>query len=127
MPPTKVEIKENPLLWCKWNPNFKGTYPELIVFHGVIDPIVNNNNANELIKQYINIRNTDYVEDEHFEKFRNNEDVELTIYKNSLQQEVVHNIWVRGMENAIALDTGNCNTQGGKTGIFSYDKDFNST
>jgi hypothetical protein len=31
------------------------------------------------------------------------------------------------MENAIALDTGNCNTQGGKTGIFSYDKDFNST
>ncbi len=111
----------------KENPNFKGTYPELIVFHGGLDPVVNNNNANQLIKQWVNIHNTDYVEDEHFEKFRNNEDVELTIYKNKKQQEVVRYFRVRGMGHAIAVDTGHCTTQGGKTGIFSYDKDFHST
>lgn len=111
----------------KENPHFKGTYPELIVFHGGLDPIVNSNNANQLIKQWVDIHHTDYVEDVHFEKFRNNEDVELTIYKNRQQQEVVRYFRVRGMGHAIAVDTGNCSTQGGKTGMFSYDKDFHST
>lgn len=111
----------------KENPHFKGTYPELIVFHGGLDPIVNSNNANQLIKQWVDIHHTDYVEDVHFEKFRNNEDVELTIYKNNMQQEVVRYFRVRGMGHAIAVDTGNCSTQGGKTGMFSYDKDFHST
>jgi len=111
----------------KENPNYKGSYPELIVFHGGLDPVVNSNNANQLIKQWVNIHQTDYVEDEHFEKFRNNEDVELTIYKNKQQQEIVRYYRVRGMGHAIAIDTGDCRTQGGKTGMFSFDKNFHST
>ena len=111
----------------KENPNFKGAYPELIVFHGGLDPVVNSNNANQLIKQWVNLHHTDYFEDEHFERFRNNEDIELTVYKNKIQQEVVRYFRVRNMGHAIAVDTGNCSTQGGKTGIFSFDKNFHST
>jgi poly(hydroxyalkanoate) depolymerase family esterase len=111
----------------KQNPNYKGNYPELAVFHGGIDPVVSTNNANQLIKQWVDIHHTDYEPDEHFERFRNNADVELTIYKNSKNEEVVRYFRVRGMGHAIALDTGDCRTQGGKTGIFSYDKDFHST
>lgn len=109
------------------NPKFKGSYPELVVFHGGIDPVVSTNNANQLIKQWVDIHKTDYEEDEHFENFRNNNDVELTIYKNKQQQEVVRYYRIRGIGHALSIDTGNCSTQGGKTGIFSIDKDFHST
>lgn len=109
------------------NPNYKGTYPELLIFHGGMDPVVSSNNANQLIKQWVNINETDYKEDEHYERFKNNEDVELTIYKNAQQKNIVHYFRIRGLGHAIAVDTGNCDTQGGKTGLFSVDKDFHST
>ena len=109
------------------NPNYKGSYPKLVVFHGGIDPVVSTNNANQLIKQWVDIHKTDYEEDEHFENFRNNNDVELTIYKNKQQQEIVRYYKIRGIGHALPIDTGNCSTQGGKTGIFSIDKDFHST
>ena len=56
------------------NPNYIGTYPELVVFHGGIDPVVSTNNSNQLIKQWVNIHHTDYQEDEHYPYFRNNEE-----------------------------------------------------
>lgn len=109
------------------NPNFKGTYPELAVFHGNLDPVVSINNANQLIKQWVNVHHTDYNEDLHFERFRNNEDIELTIYQNQKKEDVVLYYRIRGIGHALAIDTGNCDTQGGKKGLFSVDKDFNST
>jgi feruloyl esterase len=109
------------------NPNYKGSYPELLIFHGAMDPVVSSNNANQLIKQWVNINETDYREDEHYEHFNNNEDVELTIYKNAKKENIVHYFRIRDLGHAIAIDTGNCDTQGGKTGLFSKDKDFHST
>ena len=111
----------------KQNPNYKGSYPEIVIFHGGLDPVVSTNNSNQLIKQWVDIHHTDYIEDEHFENFKNNDDIELTIYKNKKQQEVVRYYRIRRMGHAIAIDTGNCAMQGGKTGLFSYDKDFHST
>lgn len=111
----------------KQNPNYKGKYPELLIFHGGIDPVVSSNNANQLIKQWVNVHHSDYEEDDHFEYYHNNEDVELTIYKNNQHQDIVHYYRIRGMGHAVPLDTGNCDTQEGKTGMFAVDKDFNST
>jgi poly(hydroxyalkanoate) depolymerase family esterase len=111
----------------KQNKNYKGSYPELAVFHGNLDPIVNINNANQIIKQWVNIHQTDYIEDEYYAQFNNNEHVELTIYKNKAKQDVVHYYKVSGVGHAVVLDTGSCDTQGGKTGMFSVDKNFNST
>lgn len=109
------------------NPGYKGSYPELVVFHGGLDPVVSTNNANQLIKQWVNIHNTDYQEDEYYPYFRNNDDIELSIYKNKQQQEVVRYYRVRGMGHAVAIDTGDCDVQGGKRGLFAVDKDFHST
>ncbi len=111
----------------KQNPHYNGKYPELIVFHGGIDPIVSSNNANQLIKQWVNIHNTDYEEDEHFAQFNNNEDVELTIYKDKSGKDVVHYFRIKGMGHAVSLDTGACSKQGGKTGMFAIDNNFHST
>ena len=109
------------------NPNFKGTYPELMVVHGGADPVVSTNNSNQLIKQWVNIHQCDYIEDEHYEHYRNNNDIELTIYKNKQDKAVVTYYRIKGMGHALPIDTGNCDTQGGKTGMFSVDKDFHST
>ena len=111
----------------KENPNYKGKYPELIVFHGGIDPVVSTNNSNQLIKQWTNIHNADYEEDEHYERFRNDEDIECTIYKNNQQEEIVRYYRIRGIGHALPIDTGSCSTQGGKTGLFAINKGFHST
>ncbi len=109
------------------NPGYQGKYPELLIFHGGADPVVSTNNANQLIKQWINIHHTDYEPDEHYEQFRNNEDIELTIYKNAQQQNVVTYYRIKGMGHAVPLDTGSCDTQGGKTGMFAVNRHFHST
>jgi poly(hydroxyalkanoate) depolymerase family esterase len=111
----------------KENPNYKGKYPKLIVFHGGIDPVVSTNNSNQLIKQWTNIHNADYEEDEHYERFRNDEDIECTIYKNNQKEEIVRYYRIRGIGHALPIDTGSCSTQGGKTGLFAINKGFHST
>lgn len=109
------------------NPHYKGEYPELIVFHGNLDYVVNINNANQLIKQWTNIHQADYKEDEHYEEFMRNKDVELTVYKNTKQQDIVRYYKIKNMAHAVAIDTGSCSAQGGKTGMFAIDKNFHST
>jgi poly(hydroxyalkanoate) depolymerase family esterase len=109
------------------NPGYKGKYPELIVFHGGTDPVVSTNNSNQLIKQWVNIHNTDYEPDEREEQFKGNENVELTIYKDQSGHDVVTYYRIKGLGHAVPLDTGNCDNQGGKTGLFAVDKDFHST
>jgi poly(hydroxyalkanoate) depolymerase family esterase len=109
------------------NPNYKGKYPELAVFHGNLDYIVNINNANQLIKQWTNIHQSDYKIDEHYEEFMLNKDVELTIYKDANQQDIVKYYKIKNMAHAVAIDTGSCQNQGGKTGMFAVDKNFHST
>ncbi|MDF2447954.1 MAG: hypothetical protein K0R26_458 [Bacteroidota bacterium] len=109
------------------NPGYKGLYPELVIFHGGIDPVVSMNNANQLIKQWVNVHETDYEEDEHYARFGNHEDIELTIYKNKKQEEVVRYFRIKGIGHTLPLDTGTCSTQGGKTGMFAIQKKFHST
>ncbi|MCD6017087.1 MAG: esterase, depolymerase family [Bacteroidetes bacterium] len=109
------------------NPEYKGSYPELVIFHGGIDPVVSTNNANQLIKQWVNIHQTDYEEDGHYDRFKNDEDIELTVYKNKKQEEVVRYYRIKGIGHTLPIDTGSCPTQGGKTGMFALNKGFHST
>lgn len=124
-------VSKSPEDWGKLvkdqNPGFKGNYPELAVFHGSLDPVVSINNANQLIKQWVNIHSSDYEADEHFERFQNNEDVELSIYRNDQHKDIVYYYRIRNMGHALPVDTGFCDTQGGSTGLFSVDKNFHST
>lgn len=109
------------------NPNFKGTYPKLMIVHGGADPVVSTNNSNQLIKQWVNVHQTDYIEDEHYQHYKGNADIELTVYKNKQNEPVVTYYRIKGMGHALPIDTGNCDTQGGKLSMFSVDKNFHST
>ncbi len=124
-------ISKSPENWGdlirKQNPMFKGNYPKLAVVHGNKDIIVNPNNANQLIKQWINIHQTDYIEDEYFAQFKNYENIELSIYKNQNKEEVVRYYHIKDIGHTLPIDTGQCSSQGGKTGIFARDINFHST
>lgn len=109
------------------NPAYKGAYPELVVFHGGADPVVSTNNANQLIKQWVDLHHCDYEADEHEDRFKENEDVERSVYKDAGGHDVVTYYRIKGLGHAVALDTGNCPNQGGRTGLFAVDKDFHST
>lgn len=109
------------------NPGYRGRYPALLVFHGGVDPVVSSNNANQLIKQWTDIHHTDYEADEHQEQFKGHEDVEQSIYKDQHGRDVVTYYRIKGLGHAVALDTGHCPNQGGKTGLFAVNKNFHST
>lgn len=109
------------------NPGYRGAYPELIVFHGGADPVVSPNNANQLIKQWIDLHGTDYEPDTYDSRFKGNEEVERSVYTNREGKPVVTYFRIRGLGHAVALDTGHCANQGGRTGLFASDRDFHST
>ncbi len=109
------------------NPDYAGNYPEMVVFHGGADPVVSSNNANQLIKQWVNVHGTDYEPDRYEARFRGNEDVERTVYQDKTGRDVLTYYRIKGLGHAVALDTGRCANQGGKTGLFATDKDFHST
>lgn len=109
------------------NPNFKGSYPELVIFHGENDNTVSINNADQLITQWTNIHNFNAYKTEHYSNFKNNKNIELTTYKNNLQQEIVRYYKIHDIGHTLPIDTGKCNTQGGKTGMFAKNIGFHST
>ncbi len=111
----------------KQNPNYSGPYPELVVFHGDNDHIVNINNSDQLIKQWINIHHLNIENAERQKQFNNYGNVELTLYKNNQNHEIIRYYKLANIGHALPIDTGKCSTQGGKTGVFAINNEFHST
>lgn len=109
------------------NPSYTGPYPEVAVFHGSSDQVVNINNATEQVKQWTNVQGTDQTTDLTINTFAGNAYVTKNVYNNSTGQSVVETYIVTSFGHAIALDTGACFQQCGATGTYAYDINFNST
>ncbi len=125
---TKTNTPEN---WSQLiknqNPTYTGEYPELIIFHGDKDRVVNINNSRELVKQWTKLNGTDDVPDSTITSFDNNTDVELSVYKNQKNNPLIYFYKFYGIGHALPLDTGKCPRQGGHVEAFSLQKDFFST
>ena len=102
-------------------PSFSGTYPRMAIFHGTSDIIINENNAEETMKQYTNLHNTDQTADETINSFNGNADVRLKRYENSNGEVVIERYILDGMAHGIAVDPGSCDDRGGATGANAID------
>lgn len=109
------------------NPNYSGVFPDVAIFHGIQDLVVNVANATELIKQWTNVNNADQLADATFSGYLGNSVVEKTVYTDNQNNPVVEYFKFSDMGHAIALDTGACPRQGGETGYYSSQEDFHST
>ncbi len=110
------------------NPGFTGAYPDVAIFHGVTDAIVNTKNATELIKQWTDLNNADQIADNIDTLFQGDTAISQIIYRDSVNNEpVVYYYKIKGMGHGIAVDTGSCPRQGGATAAYALKAHFHST
>lgn len=111
------------------NPSYSGTFPNVAIFQGTSDITVNPVNANELVKQWTNVHNTDQTADSVNSAFNGNPGVVMKQYYDASGKTVVQTFTINSMQHGIAVDPGTCFQQGGTTGInsYSYDENFFSS
>ncbi len=109
------------------NLSYFGPHPRMIIYQGNNDWIVNKRNGVELMKQWTNVHGLSQIPDETISSYMGIKDIERNVYRDSLQHEAVIFYKVNALSHALLVDPGPCKYQGGKTGIFSKDKNYFST
>ena len=111
----------------KNNPGYTGKYPDIIIYQGNNDHIVNKRNGVELMEQWTNLHHIPSQPSETISPFLNNIDIERNVYHDSVNKDVVIFYRVNRLGHALLVNPGLCKTEGGMTGHFAIDKNFNST
>jgi len=96
-----------------------GPFPILSVFHGSMDPTVDDQNMTELVEQWTNIHGTDAVPDTDG-LFRGHPH---RIYTDGNGRPVVETYHIQGMLHAVSVDPGSGEDQGGTVGAHAEDHD----
>jgi poly(hydroxyalkanoate) depolymerase family esterase len=109
------------------NPGYTGSWPRMSLFHGTSDAVINDNNSNELMKQFTNLHGTDQTADRTVNSFNGVSSVQLKQYRDGSGKVVVEHYIISGMGHGIAVDPGSCFQQGGVAGTNSYDADIFSS
>lgn len=108
------------------NPDFSGSYPRLIISHGMKDPVVNVSNADELNKQWRGLLNLKDEADSLDYNFQDEE--RISRHSWTLDgDEVLIDYRIQDLGHRLLVDPGDALDQGGKTGMFGLDIDFHST
>lgn len=119
---------KTPLEWGKLvsNDSIEHSYPDLFVYHGTKDRIVNIKNSNELIDQWSYLHKIDALPDSSTTNYES-APLDRIAYTNSEGTEKIVFYKFYGMGHALPVDPGSGKLQGGKTSLFSRDVDFFST
>jgi len=124
----KGEIDQEPDQWeqlvIEQNPSYEGEYPDLVVFHGAEDPVVNRRNMLELAEQWMALHQIPNEEAQVDEAFDGNPDVIRRLYQRPDGKARVATFEVKKLGHALAVNPGTGPKQGGSTGRFSVDADF---
>lgn len=102
-------------------------FPKLIVIHGRSDQVVNIENSRQLILQWSAIHHLSGISIDTINDFQGHDDFVNFVYKDSIGNELISFLEVRYLGHELMVDPGEGEKQGGKTGLFSKDKDFFST
>lgn len=110
----------------KQNPDYKGEYPNIIIYQGNSDWIVNKRNGVELMKQWTNVKHISTTPSETITNFVNVGDIERNAYRDANNKEAVVFYKINKLSHALLIDPGTCAMQGGKKGFFSRDINYYS-
>lgn len=106
---------------------YSGPFPKAAIFHGNSDPVVNINNATELVKQWTNVNAADQTADATINNFSGNSLVTKSVYSDAQNKPVVEKYIISNFGHAVPLDTGSCYQQGGATATYAVEVNFYST
>jgi feruloyl esterase len=121
---SKEELVKNVV---EQNPTYKGPYPNLIVYQGLNDFVVNHKNAALLIEQWTGITRIDNIPDKTEKSFMNVADIKRMEYVDSLGIAVITFYEIDNLGHRILVKPGNKNDEGGETGTYGADRNFHST
>jgi feruloyl esterase len=121
---SKEELVKNVV---EQNPTYKGPYPNLIVYQGLNDFVVNHKNAALLIEQWTGITRIDNIPDKTEKSFMNVADIKRMEYADSLGIAVITFYEIDNLGHRILVKPGNKNDEGGETGTYGADRNFHST
>jgi feruloyl esterase len=121
---SKEELVKNVV---EQNPAYKGPYPNLIVYQGLNDFVVNHKNAALLIEQWTGITRIDNIPDKTEKSFMNVADIKRMEYVDSLGIAVITFYEIDNLGHRILVKPGNKNDEGGETGTYGADRNFHST
>jgi poly(hydroxyalkanoate) depolymerase family esterase len=102
--------------------DYPGPFPTLTVFHGDMDPTVDDQNMIELVEQWTSIHDADLMPDED-DLFRGHTH---RIYHDNSGRPVVETYHIKGMLHAVSVDPGSAEDQGGTVGVYAEDRDVYS-
>ena len=100
-------------------PGYTGSYPNVAVYQGSADFVVSPTNANEVMKQWTNIKGASQTPALITNSFNGNALITKNTYNDPAGHEVVETYTISGMGHGIALDTGSCYQQGGQAGTYA--------
>jgi hypothetical protein len=99
----------------------------MIIYHGNSDWVVNKRNGVEIMKQWTNLHHISTQPTETIDGFAGVKDIKRLTYNSNTKKDAVVFYKVDGLSHALLVDPGTCSFQGGRRGIFSKDKNYNST
>jgi feruloyl esterase len=123
--------RKSPKNWGEYvrqqNPDYKGNYPHMIIYHGNADVVVNKRNGYELMKQWTNLHQVSTEPTQIIKRFAGVKSIEKSVFKNSEGKDVITYYRVKHLGHTLLVDPGKCETKGGRIGLFSNDRNYFST
>jgi poly(hydroxyalkanoate) depolymerase family esterase len=109
------------------NPSYKGSYPALIVYQGLKDPIVHRRSSKYIIQQWTGLNNCDTIPTKVEFNYLGVEDIKRSEFTNKTGKVVLTFYEINNMGHRLLIKPGNKEDEGGKLGIFGINKGFHST
>ncbi len=109
------------------NPDYKGPYPKVIVFHGNADLVVNPRNAKQLVKQWTCLHGISAQPTQTIRHFAQVKSLDKFIYNGPDGMPAVIYYKMRHMGHALPVYPGHCEQRGGHMVPFSANKKCFST
>jgi poly(hydroxyalkanoate) depolymerase family esterase len=124
-------ISRSPQHWAELvhaqNPDYKGSYPKMIIYQGNADLVVNPRNAKQLVKQWTGLYNIPAQPTQVIRHFIQVKGLDKSIYSLINGTPAVICYKIRHMGHALPIAPGHCEQTGGHMTPFSANKKFFST
>lgn len=124
-----IKLSQNELVTLvkEQNPNYNGTYPNLIIYQGKEDPLVNFKNANIIVSQWAGVQKIDTIPDKIENSFLGIHDICRKEYQDATASPKIILYEVDNLGHKLLIKPGDNEDEGGKSGSLSVEKGFHST
>lgn len=121
---SRVDLINNVLIQ---NPAFKGPYPNLIIYQGLQDMVVNHKNARLLIDQWTGINHIENIPVKTMKSFMGIGDITRMEYADGSERTMIIFYEVDNLGHRVLVKPGNYKEEGGEIGTYGAGKNFHST